>query len=59
MGRIEARIAEAARLGYKEIYISAYNLSDDIRRKMHRCGIDIIEIEDIAGLCRRLFKNNG
>ena len=59
VGRIEARIAEAARLGYKEIYISAYNLSDDIRRKMHRCGIDIIEIEDIAGLCRRLFKNNG
>ena len=56
MGRIEARIAEAARLGYKEIYISSYSLSDDLRNKPH--GIRVIEIKDIAELCRSLFREN-
>ena len=56
VGRIEARIAEAARLGYKEIYISSYSLSDDLRNKPH--GIRVIEIKDIAELCRSLFREN-
>ena len=56
VGRIEARIAEAARLGYKEIYISSYSLSDDLRDKPH--GIRVIEVKDIAGLCRNLFKES-
>lgn len=56
VGRIEARIAEAARLGYKEIYISSYSLSDDLRNKPH--GIRVIEIKDIAELCRSLFRGN-
>ena len=56
VGRIEARISEAARLGYRQIYISSYNLSDDMRRSTSRAGISIVEVADIAALCRRLFK---
>ena len=58
IGRIEARISEAARLGYKEILISSYNLNDDMRDKVRHMGIDVVEIADIAGLCRRLFREN-
>ena len=42
--------------GYKEIYISSYSLSDDLRNKPH--GIRVIEIKDIAELCRSLFREN-
>ena len=57
VGRIEARISEAARLGYKEIYISSYNLSDDLRRSIPSSSIRIVEVPDIGALCRSLFKN--
>ena len=58
VGRIEARISEAARLGYKEIIISSYSLSGDLRGKMGSAGIRIVETADIAGLCRILFKES-
>lgn len=58
VGRIEARIAEAARLGYKEILISSYNLNKDMRDKVRHSGIEVVETADIAGLCRRLFKDS-
>lgn len=57
IGRIEARISEAARLGYKEIYISSYNLSDDLQRSIPSSSIRIVEVPDIGALCRCLFKN--
>ncbi len=57
VGRIESRITEAARLGYKEIFISSYNLSDELRRALPADQIKIVEISDIAALCRKLFKN--
>ena len=56
VGRIETRISEAARLGYREIYISSYNLSEDMRRSIPSTGIRIVETADIGDLCRRLFK---
>ncbi len=56
VGQIERRISEAARLGYEKIFISAYNLSSDLRKKWMESGLDIIEIKDIAALCRNLFK---
>lgn len=56
VGRIEARISEAARLGYKEIYISPYNLSEDLRRTIRSSSIRIVEVPDIGALCRTLFK---
>lgn len=59
VGRIEARISEAERLGYKEIYISSYNLKDSLRDRISHSGIKVTEVSDIAGLCRRLFNNSG
>ena len=56
VGQIERRIAEAQRLGYKTIYISSYNLSDDYHSKPRKSSINIIEIEDIAALCKSLFR---
>ena len=58
VNQIERRIAEAARLGFENIYISSYNLSD--MSKVNRKDlpkINIIEVGDIGELCRRLFKN--
>ena len=57
VGRIEARISEATRLGYRSIYISSYNLSGDMRRNIPSTGIEVVEIQDIGALCRRLFKD--
>jgi DNA repair protein RadA/Sms len=49
--RVDARIAEAARLGFKHIYVSAFNKLDDIRKP----GIEIIGVRRLEDLLTRLF----
>lgn len=56
VGQIERRVSEAARLGYEKIFISAYNLSEDFRKRAAKGDIEIIELRDIAALCKILFK---
>lgn len=56
VGQIERRISEAARLGYKTIYISSYNLSDDYRKRSSKAGLEIVEVGDISLFCKKLFK---
>lgn len=56
VGQIERRISEAARLGYKTIYISSYNLSDDYRKRSSKAGLEIVEVSDISLFCKKLFK---
>ena len=51
VGQTERRIGEAARLGFKKIYISAYGVSDNVPE-----GIEVIKVADIASLCRSLFR---
>ena len=51
VGQTERRIGEAARLGFKKIYISAYGVSDNVPG-----GIEVIKVADIASLCRSLFR---
>lgn len=58
VGRIESRISEAERLGYREIYISSYSFRGDRRKTVSGHGIKVTEIPDIAGLCRKLFKDS-
>ncbi len=55
VGQIEKRISEAQRLGYKKIFISAFNLPDKFNRKSRE--IEIIEVSDIPQLCKKLFTN--
>ena len=51
VGQTERRIGEAARLGFKKIYISSYGVSDNVPE-----GIEVIKVADIASLCRSLFR---
>lgn len=51
VGRVEQRIAEAEKLGFKEIYISKYNKGVDFSR----FGIEIHQIERLEKLVRLLF----
>jgi DNA repair protein RadA/Sms len=53
VGRIEQRIAEAQKLGFKEIYISRYNKGVDFSR----FDIKIHQIERVEKLVRSLFGN--
>ena len=55
VGQIDRRIAEAQRLGYKKIYISSYNTSGEFRNKKTK-GIEVVEVSNIAVLCRSLFQ---
>ncbi len=55
VGQIDRRIAEAQRLGYKKIYISSYNSAGEFRGKKTK-GIEVVEVSNIAALCRSLFQ---
>lgn len=57
VARIENRITEAERLGYRKIFISPYNLNENFRGKGKDCGIEIIEVQHIPSLCRYLFND--
>lgn len=57
VSRIGERISEAARLGYKQIFISTYNMNEDLKAGLTGCPINIVELSDIGQLCRKLFKN--
>ncbi len=47
----DRRIMEAARLGFKQIYVSAYSSVENIPS-----GISVTKVADIPALCRILFK---
>jgi len=49
--QVDRRISEAARLGFKQIYVSSYNGFDNVP-----AGIQVIKVADIPALCRTLFK---
>jgi len=51
VGQIERRISEAARLGFKKIYISSYATCDRVIE-----GIEVIKIGDIPSLVKSLFR---
>lgn len=51
VSQTERRIAEAARLGFRKIYVSAFGAANN-----HPDGIEIVRVADIPALCRSLFK---
>lgn len=51
VSQIERRIAEAARLGFKSIYVSAFGVINS-----NPAGIGIIRVADVPSLCRKLFR---
>lgn len=51
VAQIERRITEAAKLGFKQIYISSYAKISQIIE-----GIEVIKVADISALVKRLFR---
>jgi DNA repair protein RadA/Sms len=48
--QIDRRITEAARLGFKRIYVSSFSAISENHK-----GIKVVKIKDIPALCRDLF----
>lgn len=51
VAQVERRIAEAARLQYREIFISSFSTLD-----FKAEGIEVVRVGDIPELCRNLFR---
>ena len=53
VGQTDRRIAEAARLGFKRIYVSSYTpLPDNLQKE-----IKVVKVADVPALVKALFKN--
>ncbi len=53
VNQADRRITEAARLGFKKIYISSYTSLEGVATK----NISVVKVADIPALVRSLFKN--
>jgi hypothetical protein len=47
-------VIEAARLGFKKIYVSAYSSLEGVDLQ----SIEVVKVADVPALCRSLFKGN-
>ena len=53
VAQTDRRIIEAARLGFRKIYISSFSSLENLPD-----GIEVVKVSDIPALCRSLFKGN-
>ena len=53
VAQTDRRVIEAARLGYRKIYVSGFSSIEMIPE-----GIEVVKVSDIPALCRSLFKGN-
>lgn len=53
VAQTDRRVVEAARLGYKKIYVSGFSSVELVPD-----GIEVVKVADIPALCRSLFKGN-
>ena len=51
VAQAERRIAEAARLGFRKIYLSSYTNTDNVPK-----DIRLVKVADVPELVRTLFK---
>ena len=49
----DRRVIEAARLGYRKIYVSGFSSVELVPD-----GIEVVKVADVPALCRSLFKGN-
>ena len=52
VGQIDRRIGEAARLGFKKIFVSSYSALEGVQAK----GIKVIRVSDVPELVKELFR---
>ena len=56
VAQTDRRIVEAARLGFRRIYVSSYVTLEGLAGQ-DISGINIVKVSDVPGLCRDLFRN--
>lgn len=52
VNQVQRRIEEAKKIGFKKIYISAFNKDGELKES----GIEVVSVADIPALCRLVFK---
>ena len=55
VAQTDRRVIEAARLGFKKIFVSSYSSLEGITEQCRK-AIEIIKVADVPALCRSLFK---
>ena len=53
VSQTERRVAEAARLGFRTIYLSSFGVLNNLPG-----GIEVVRVPDVPALCRTLFKES-
>jgi DNA repair protein RadA/Sms len=56
VAQTDRRIIEAARLGFRKIYVSSYSNLEGLDQQPASQGIEIVKVSDVPALCRSLFK---
>ena len=57
VAQTDRRVMEAARLGFKRIYVSSFSSMDGLSGH-DLGGIEVIKVADVPALCRSLFKGD-
>lgn len=57
VAQTDRRVIEAARLGFKRIYVSGFSSLEGIGGQDVN-GIEVVKVSDVPSLCRSLFKGN-
>ena len=57
VAQTDRRIIEAARLGFKRIFVSSFTALDGLEEQGVK-GIEVVKVADVPALCRTLFKGN-
>ena len=56
VAQTERRIIEAARLGFRRIFVSSFSSLEGIEEQCVK-GIEVVKVSDVPSLCRALFKS--
>lgn len=57
VAQTDRRIMEAARLGFKKIYVSSYSSIEGLEEQGIK-GIEVVKVGDVPALCKSLFRGN-
>ena len=57
VAQTDRRVIEAARLGFKKIYVSSYSSLEGVTEQVAK-SIEVVKVSDVPALCRSLFKGN-
>jgi DNA repair protein RadA/Sms len=57
VAQTDRRIIEAARLGFRKIFVSSFSSLEGVNEQ-GTGGIEVIKVADVPSLCRILFKGN-